>query len=412
MAHTSESKSDYSKRPVAYKPRAHGYKHREPEYKHLPASYTPLPKKSGRVYKKKMALLLPAHNEELIIQTTILSAIAAGQAKEDIYVVDDASTDKTRRKSVELLGKDQVLTVKKSGKARAVYQAIVMFEIEKRYSWLHVADADSVFGKDYFRIYRRALVGKKYSAAVGFVQSLRGNWISKYRVFSYTYGQQVLRRLQSWMGMVSVFPGPVTSFRTDIISKLDFSAESLTEDFDITLQFHRKKLGKIKYIPGAINYTQDPLTFTDFCKQTSRWHRGFFQGVRKYRVGTHRQAIDIYIAYQMLETLIYLLQMFVVLPLIIANTHPHRWVAIPSVLLADYLVVSFLAVFTAIAAKRYSILSVFPLFYIMRMVELTIFIKAFIEVIVLHKFKEQMVGWQTEGRRYSLDSNALKDAAK
>jgi len=378
----------------------------------LPASYTPLPKKSGRVYKKKMALLLPAHNEELIIQTTILSAIAAGQAKEDIYVVDDASTDKTRRKSVELLGKDQVLTVKKSGKARAVYQAIVMFEIEKRYSWLHVADADSVFGKDYFRIYRRALVGKKYSAAVGFVQSLRGNWISKYRVFSYTYGQQVLRRLQSWMGMVSVFPGPVTSFRTDIISKLDFSAESLTEDFDITLQFHRKKLGKIKYIPGAINYTQDPLTFTDFCKQTSRWHRGFFQGVRKYRVGTHRQAIDIYIAYQMLETLIYLLQMFVVLPLIIANTHPHRWVAIPSVLLADYLVVSFLAVFTAIAAKRYSILSVFPLFYIMRMVELTIFIKAFIEVIVLHKFKEQMVGWQTEGRRYSLDSNALKDAAK
>jgi hypothetical protein len=48
----------------------------------------------------------------------------------------------------------------------------------------------------------------------------------------------------------------------------------------------------------------------------------------------------------------------------------------------------------------------------MRMVELFIFLKAFVEVIVLRRFKEQIVGWQTEGRRYSLDSNALKDAAK
>ncbi len=369
-------------------------------------------KNANRVYKRKMALLLPAHNEELIIKSTIRSAIAAGQSKDNIFVVDDSSTDRTRKEAVAMLGRKQVLSVKRSGKARAVYQAIAYFEIEKRYQWLHVADADSVFGKNYFRIYRRNLIGKRYVAAVGFVQSLRGNWISKYRVFSYTYGQQVLRRLQSWMGMVSVFPGPVTSLRTDIISKLDFSAESLTEDFDLTLQFHRLKLGKIKYIPGAINYTQDPQTLKDFCIQTSRWHRGFFQGVRKYKVGTRPQAIDLYIGYQLLETSIYLLQMTVVLPLVIINTHPHRWVAIPSVFLADYLFISMLAVFTAISAKRFSIMSVFPLFYFMRMIELTIFIKAFIEVIVLRKFRTQIVGWQTEGRRYSLDTKALRDTAR
>jgi hypothetical protein len=71
-----------------------------------------------------------------------------------------------------------------------------------------------------------------------------------------------------------------------------------------------------------------------------------------------------------------------------------------------------LALFTAISAKRLSILSVFPIFYFMRMVELFIFLKAFVEVIILKKFKTQIVGWQTEGRRYSLDSNALKDVAK
>src|SRR5206468_1613922 len=120
-----------------------------------------------------------------IIQATIKSAIAAGQRITDIYVVDDASTDLTRRKAVQLLGAKQVLTVKRSGKAKAVFKAIQHFQIEKKYHWLHVADSDSVFGKNYFRIYRGALRGKNVVAAVGFVQSLRGNWISKYRVFSY-----------------------------------------------------------------------------------------------------------------------------------------------------------------------------------------------------------------------------------
>jgi cellulose synthase/poly-beta-1,6-N-acetylglucosamine synthase-like glycosyltransferase len=175
MSHTlSNAKSNYVKRPLTYKRSAANYKRRQVAYKRAPSSYSSSVKinKNQRVYKKKMALLLPAHNEELIIQATIKSAIAAGQNKEDIYVVNDASTDKTRVKAIELLDKKQVLTVRRSGKARAVYQAIKHFEIENRYAWVHVADADSVFGNDYFRIYRRGLKGKKYTAAVGFVQRL------------------------------------------------------------------------------------------------------------------------------------------------------------------------------------------------------------------------------------------------
>ncbi|MDB5165062.1 MAG: hypothetical protein JWL89_688 [Candidatus Saccharibacteria bacterium] len=366
---------------------------------------------SARVYKKKLALLLPAHNEELIIQATILSAIAAGQPKDRIFVVDDNSSDKTRRKAMEILGHKQVLTVQRSGKALAVYKAIRRFKIVERYRWLHVADADSVFGSDYFRIYSPALKGKEYVAAVGFVQSLRGNWISKYRVFSYTYGQQILRRMQSKVGMISVFPGPVTSFRTDIIEKLDFSAESLTEDFDITLQFHRQKLGKIRYIPNAVNFTQDPQTLRDFCKQTARWHRGFFQGVRRHKIGRRAQPIDLYIGYQLTETVLYLAQIFILLPLLIFSTHPHRWSIIPLFMLTEYFMICIIAIFTAAAAKRPISLSVVPVFYLMRMLELGIFTMAFFEVIVLRRFQQQTIGWQTENRRYSLDSNALQDAA-
>ena len=128
--------------------------------------------------------------------------------KRDIYVVDDASSDDTRKIAVELLGKANVLSVKRSGKALAVKKAIKKFKIEQEYIWLHVADADSIFCPDYFRIYRAKLDDTKYAVAVGFVQSLRGNWISTYRALTYTYSQHVNRRIQSYLRNDLCLPWP------------------------------------------------------------------------------------------------------------------------------------------------------------------------------------------------------------
>jgi cellulose synthase/poly-beta-1,6-N-acetylglucosamine synthase-like glycosyltransferase len=359
---------------------------------------------------KKLALLLPGHNEELIIATTIRTAIAAGQLKRDIYMVDDCSSDNTRKEAVALLGKDHVLTVHRSGKALAVQKAIKKFKIKQNYQWLHVSDADSIFGSNYFRIYKRKLDSKKYAVAVGFVQSMRGNWLSDYRALTYTYSQHFNRRIQSYLGMISVFPGPITCFRTDILGKLDFKANSLTEDFDITLQVHRKKLGRILFIPKAVNFTQDPQTLSDFCKQNLRWQRGFFQGVKKYKIGLRMRRIDLSIGYQIVQTLLYLLEMFVLVPLIIVKTH--SWMVLPVMFAADFIVMSIIALLSSAAIKRWSLIGALPYFYFLRWLELGIFIMAFVEIMILKKFNTETKGWGTEGRRYKLSAQALQDASR
>ncbi len=366
--------------------------------------------KTKKTRQKKMALLLPAHNEELIIATTIRSAILAGQKKRDIYVVDDASTDATKFIAIKILGSANVYSVKRSGKALAVKKAIKKFKIIKGYEWLHVADSDSVFSPNYFRIFRKKLDSKKYAVAIGFVQSLRGNWISSYRAFSYTYGQHFYRRIQSMLGMVSVFPGPVTCFRTDILSKLDINGHNVTEDFDITLQVHRKKLGKVIYIPKAVNYTQDPQSYSDFCKQSMRWYRGFFQGIREYKIGLRAQKIDIGIGFQLLQTILFFFQVLVLYPIILAYTH--RWLMIPIAISIDFIVTSFLTILSAFALKRWSLLGILPYFYFLRVTEIVLYFTAFIEIYVLKRFVSGAQGWSTEGRRYKLDSTALLDIAK
>lgn len=359
---------------------------------------------------KQLALLLPAHNEEMIIEATIRSAIAAGQAVEDIYVVNDNSSDDTKAIATRLLGKKNVLNVKRSGKALAVKKAIVKFDIESRYTWLHVADADSIFSQDYFRHYCAKLDPTKYAVAVGFVQSLRGNWISTYRALTYTYSQHVTRRIQSRLGMISVFPGPITCFRTDIISQLEFGGSSLTEDFDITLQVHRKNLGKILYIPKAVNFTQDPQTLSDFCKQNMRWQRGFFQGVKKYKIGIRGQRIDISLGFQMLQTVLFMIQLFVLLPWIVTTTH--NWLVIPVVIAADVIVNGVIALFASVAAKRWMLIGALPYFYFLRWIEIGIYIIAFVEVMILKRFQGEIIGWSTAGRRYELSQQALVDVAK
>lgn len=363
-----------------------------------------------QIKRKKMALLLPGHNEELILATTISSAVAAGQKLADIYVVDDDSSDSTRAIAVEMLGEQNVLTVERSGKALAVQKAIRHFEVEKYYVWLHVADADSVFSADYFKIYRRKLHAKKYAVALGFVQSMRGNWISTYRALTYTYNQHLNRRVQSWLGMISVFPGPITSFRTDILSQLDFEANTLTEDFDITLQVHRKRLGGIVFVPKAINYTQDPQTLRDFCRQTFRWQRGFFQGVKKYKIGTKAQRIDVSIGFQLAQTILFLVQIGILLPLLIVLTG--NWMYIPVAIAADIIINAAIAVWASVVTRRWNLLGALPYYQFLHTLEFAIYLIAFIEIIVLGKFTAETKGWQTEGRRYKLMPWVLRDAAK
>lgn len=358
----------------------------------------------------RLALLLPAHNEELIIEATIRSAIAAGQPIEDIYVVNDASDDKTKQIATRLLGQSNVLNVKRSGKALAVKKAVKRFDIEARYVWLHVADADSVFSPSYFREYCKKLDPKKYAVAVGFVQSLRGNWISTYRALTYTFSQHVTRRIQAQLGMISVFPGPITCFRTDILSKLEFGDSSLTEDFDITLQVHRKKLGGIVFIPKAVNYTQDPQTLSDFYKQNLRWQRGFFQGVKKHHVGFGNQRIDASLGFQMFQTVLFFIMICILMPLLLTTTG--NWLYVPVYIAADIIVNGIIAIVASFAAKRWMLIGALPYFYFLRWVEIVAHLQGFIEVMLLGRFQDKIVGWSTADRRYKLSREAMIDVAK
>lgn len=358
--------------------------------------------------KKRLALLIPAHNEELLIQETLKSAIRAGLNKRDIYLVDDASSDKTVIKAKKILSSRNILSLEHSGKAGAVMKALKHFKIAKKYHWVHIADADSIFSKNYFHEYSEVL-SDKYVAAVGMVQSLRGNWLCSYRAVSYTYGQHLIKLIQSMLGVVTVMPGPVTSYRTDILKHLDFETGSLTEDFDITLQIHRKKLGKIKFVPEAINYTQDPRTVKDYYNQSLRWYRGFFQGLKRYKVGIRLHKIDIAVLFQLGEIILFLMQILTAILLLTMTNNGVLY--LQRFAMFDISVVALIILYATIVNKRPILLLVIFYYHFLKFFELSIYIKSFFEVLVFNSLnKKKTIGWSVAGRRYKLSKDIVPEA--
>lgn len=350
--------------------------------------------------KAFMALLIAAHNEELVLEDTIRSAIAAGMKTEHIYVVDDNSNDATTKIARSILPRENVVKVRRSGKGLALKKAGIKFSLSERYRWIHIADADGAFALNYFKAFRRE-VRVKYAAATGYIKSLPGGHVSQYRVFEYTIGMEIHRRFQSLFNVISVIPGPTSCFRSDIFAQVDFANKSLTEDFDVTLQIHRQKLGKIQFIPEAVAYTQDPLTTRDYCKQITRWNRGVMQGVVRHRIGRRLSPIDLYLTSQIMQNLLFFANYFVWVPYLALKGQGMTVVAVAFLL--DVFTMFVIACLVAAKARRGDIIGAFPYIFFMRFLTLGIFLRTFVEIIVLRKFRITEGSWENGSeRRYRL----------
>jgi cellulose synthase/poly-beta-1,6-N-acetylglucosamine synthase-like glycosyltransferase len=347
--------------------------------------------------RRKLALLIAAHNEEVVIEQTIRSAIRAGMKPEYIYVVDDNSTDGTSKLVKSILGPDNLLKVRRSGKGLALTKAVKKFKLTEKYQWIHIADADGGFSPDYFKVFR-AKLDPKNAAATGYIRSLPGGSVSAYRVVEYTLGMEIQRRFQAAFNTITVIPGPTSCFRSDVFSKLNFANKSLTEDFDVTLQLHRQKLGRIQFIPEAIAFTQDPRTAQDYVKQISRWNRGVMQGMQNHRVGLRATRIDAYLMFQVFQNFLFFVNYFIVLPILAATLHSTNVFA--TTFIFDVAITFGITFFVAMKAKRWDIISAFPQIYMYRWISMFVFMRSFVEVVILRKYKTSHGIWGTAGRRY------------
>jgi cellulose synthase/poly-beta-1,6-N-acetylglucosamine synthase-like glycosyltransferase len=352
-----------------------------------------------KIILNKTAILIPAHNEKQVIVTTIKSALGLVPAS-DVFVVDDCSTDTTSlvaRKYTK-----NVLTLTKNlGKANSLNTAIKHFKLDTKYSYILPMDADTRIDSDFLAQTLPHFTGKKNRRVIAVSGKVVGgatNWVTCFRMWEYEIGQLIHKNAQSNLGAISVCPGCATIYKASLFSKVTIPDGTLTEDMGFTFLIYRKRLGEIRYCSKAKVYTQDPKTLKDLLRQLDRWYTGFWQCLIRYNFPWEGQMVDFEVALAATEAL--LSGTLAVVALLIAPylllTNP-KLVFIP-IMLDLLLFVLPTVLYTAIKARSWKLLYVFPTFYLLRILSNLVFLKSFFKTVIGIDFH---VGWN-KVKRYQV----------
>ncbi len=250
-------------------------------------------KNSNRKPKHKpsdIAVVIPAHNEELVIRACI-RALKQSLDKKQIYVASDGSSDKTYFKA-RLEGVKVVNIHPGVGKAKALVYLINKFNLFKKYKFIFIVDADTKIDKNFVKGALKMFEDQEIKVVFG---TARIYWPSHFwprlSLYFVAYRERLNRMLQyffmfgqtwKYTNVPYVIPGFATIYRSTTLKQLKIDTPGLLiEDFHLAFQFHRKKLGKIGYHPALIGWDQHPDNLIDYWKQVRRWNIGFFQTVKK-----------------------------------------------------------------------------------------------------------------------------------
>jgi cellulose synthase/poly-beta-1,6-N-acetylglucosamine synthase-like glycosyltransferase len=331
----------------------------------------------------KICVLIPAFNEEQVIEGTINALRASGFNQSDIYIVDDMSTDATSRLARSKGVHVYTVTEKGGNKARAQVLGFKHFNLHEKYTHVIFLDADTKVEPQFLNVMFEAAEKKPNTTLfVGQVKSAENSHIfSALRAYEYTYGQELVKRGQSNFNVIFVSPGCASMYKLADLVKLKIEDDTLAEDMDLTIQVHRMK-GKIRYVHRAAVVTQDPSNFEDYNKQIMRWYRGFWQIALKHRVFSwgKKQPVDLYMIYSALSALFF----NPVLGLIVgAMMFPVYALAI--FFLGNLGIFMGIAVFVACRTRRLDVLYRAPAYYWITYLNFFAFTKSFFEVIVCRK---------------------------
>ncbi|RVW07216.1 glycosyltransferase family 2 protein [Prescottella agglutinans] len=319
-----------------------------------------------------VAVLVAAHNEELVIAETIASATSLVPAA-NVFVVSDGSSDRTAD-IVRAAGARVLELSPNRGKAGALAAGIEHFDLCERFQVVTMLDADTHLAPDYLTTGLAQMSEPGVVAVAGRATTISapdqltrfGRLLVAYRERVYVAVQYLLKYGQAarWANAVTIVPGFASMYRTEALKQIDVSAPGLViEDFNMTFEVHAKQLGRIAFHPrAAIAYTQDPDNFRDYVKQVRRWALGFWQTLRRHRlhVGRFWVALAAYVAELVTSSLLFVLLVPLLLVSVVAGVFGNgagRWelagVLPPQAVLLGVLVPDFLlTVLAAVVSRR------------------------------------------------------------
>jgi peptidoglycan-N-acetylglucosamine deacetylase len=249
-------------------------------------------------YNPRVAVLVPAYNEEKVIVRTIRSVLHSDYKNLRVIVIDDGSSDRTAEVAHEAYTKEiaagrvAVYSKPNGGKAAALN-----FGLEQVDEEIYVGiDADTVIAPDAIS----KLIPHFEDAEIGAVAGNakvgnRVNLWTRWQALEYITSQNFERRALALFHVVTVVPGAIGAWRTTAVKAAGgYPLNTVAEDADLTMNLLEQGL-KVDYEDRSLAFTEAPIDARGLMRQRFRWSFGILQAIWKHRAAfTKNKAMGLF----------------------------------------------------------------------------------------------------------------------
>ncbi len=237
-----------------------------------------------------ISILLPSHNEELVIERTLEALLAlrypAGQL--EIIVINDASGDRTgelAQRIAESAPQVRVLNIPAETGGRGKAAALNRGLEQARHELVAVYDADNIPEPESLAYLARQIGRPPECAAVlGKFRTLnrRANLLTRFINIEGISFQWIVQAGRWMLMRFCSLPGTNYVIRRSALRQVGgWDEEALTEDAELTLRLYEAGY-RVKFVPYAVTWEQEPENLRTWLRQRNRWVRGYNYLFRKF----------------------------------------------------------------------------------------------------------------------------------
>ncbi|WP_430602634.1 hypothetical protein IGJ02_003088 [Enterococcus sp. DIV0724b] len=231
--------------------------------------------------KNKFLFLIPAHNEEDVIASTIESILKQNYDPSlfDVVVIADNCTDKT----IQVVGQYEkaycFINTSKPNEPRGKPHAIKKFidtGFWKKYNYIAFIDADNIVDKNYLREMNSQLVFRPELTVVqGYlgIKNIATSMIASGYAAVYFITNRAVQYANYRLGWNAAIGGTGFVLQTSYLEENGWNPRSYTEDFElqVELSLQNKKSGWNHF---AVVYDEKPNALIASHNQRTRWAQG------------------------------------------------------------------------------------------------------------------------------------------
>lgn len=229
-----------------------------------------------------VSILIPAHNEEKVIGSTLESMLAFDYPREkiEIIVINDGSMDGTASIVGDFASKDprvKIYNVPVGEGGRGKSRALNLGMTRATADYIAVYDADNTPEPNALRyLMAQLLLHPELGAVLGKFRTVnrKRNILTRFINIETLSFQSILQAGRWKLFRVATLPGTNFVVRRNLLEQIGgWDERAITEDSELSIRIYMEGF-RIKYVPYARTNEQEPERWKVWVGQRTRWVRG------------------------------------------------------------------------------------------------------------------------------------------